>query len=181
MITYELRILDYLQTLHSPFLDSLMVFITHLGDYGLLWILIALVLIINPKTRKTGLALAFALLVDVLFSNLLLKPFVARIRPCDTHVNVPLLISRPLDYSFPSGHTAASFTAAVTLLGHKSRLGWPSLLLAFLIGFSRLYLYVHYPTDVLAGILIGFCIGGGITFLFRSIRSVRAKLMVRSH
>ena len=181
MQTYELRLLDALQALHTPLLDALMVFITHLGDYGLLWILLSLLMIFFPKTRKTGVLLAVALLLDLLMSNLFLKPFVARLRPFTLRPNIPLLVPRPLDYSFPSGHTAASFTASVTILGQKNRLGWPALVLSFLIGFSRLYLYVHYPTDVLAGILIGCCIGGGVTVFSKSLHSIKLRQVFRFH
>jgi undecaprenyl-diphosphatase len=172
---YELRILDSLQSIHTPFLDWLMVSFTALGDYGLIWIILAIILTILPKMRRTGITLIIALLLDVLVSNIWLKNFVARLRPCEINPTVSLLIPRPLDYSFPSGHTAASFTASCTLLGIESRLGWPSLLLSVLIAFSRLYLYVHYPTDVLAGMLVGFSLGALVSSLSNMQTTIHAQ------
>lgn len=97
-----------------------------------------------------------ALILDVLLCNMMLKPLVARMRPFTVNTGVELLINAPEDFSFPSGHTTASFAAAFALLFSKNKLWIPSVVLAVLIAFSRLYLYVHYPTDILAGILLGF-------------------------
>ena len=99
------------------------------------------------------------LVLEVICCNLVLKPLVARVRPCDVNTAVQLLISRPDDFSFPSGHTGASFAAVSALCCSRSRLWIPSLVLAVLIAFSRLYLYVHYPTDILAGMLLGITSG----------------------
>lgn len=99
----EIQILDWLQKLHTPVLDKIMCLITRLGDAGILWILLAAVLLLIPKTRKSGLILAGALVVDALLCNLILKPLVARIRPYDVNTAVQLLVSKPVDYSFPSG------------------------------------------------------------------------------
>lgn len=160
MLTWEFSVLDFIQThLRSGTGDVVMPLITHLGDGGALWIILALAMLLYPKTRKTGAALVAALVMEVLCCNLLLKPFVARIRPCDINTAVQLLVPRPDDFSFPSGHTGASFAAASALCFRGSKLRFPALALAALIGFSRLYLYVHYPTDVLAGALLGALLG----------------------
>ena len=100
-----------------------------------------------------------ALALDVLLCNVMLKPLVGRMRPFTVNTGMELLINAPKDFSFPSGHTAASFAAAFALLFVKNKLWIPSMILASLIAFSRLYLYVHYPTDVLAGILLGLIVG----------------------
>jgi undecaprenyl-diphosphatase len=131
-----------------------------LGDGGILWIALAVILLCFPKYRKTGFAMSAALLMGLLICNLSLKPLVARIRPYDFQLqnfnkSIPLLIAAPHDYSFPSGHTIASFEAAVALLIRDRKLGMGALALAVLIAFSRLYLYVHYPTDVLASVVLG--------------------------
>ena len=137
-----------------------MCFITRLGDAGMVWILLAVILLVIPKTRKYGLVLMTALCVDLVLCNGILKNLFARIRPCDINTQVQLLIARPDDFSFPSGHTAASFTAVTALyLSGEKKLWKPALMLACLIAFSRLYLYVHYPTDILGGILVGIAAG----------------------
>ena len=111
----ELTFLTALQSLHSPMLDGSMGFITRLGDSGILWVTLTAVLLVFRKTRRVGCVLAAALLIDAVLCNLLLKPLVARVRPCDILTEVQLLIPHPDDFSFPSGHTAASF-ASVTAL-----------------------------------------------------------------
>ena len=166
MITqqFDLPILRWIaENLHTPFGDAVMPAITFLGDGGWIWILMALVLLCIPKYRKAGLRMAAALLMGVVVCNLLLKPLVGRMRPFDYELQcfgtvVPLLIEAPTDFSFPSGHTIASFEAATVLLLHDKRLGIPATVLAIMIAFSRLYLYVHYPTDVLASIVLGIAI-----------------------
>lgn len=160
MLSFEFTILDWIQAnLRNPVLDLLMPAITTLGNSGLIWILLAVVLLLLPKYRKVGLSILAGLALEVICCNLVLKPLVARIRPCDVNTAVSLLIPRPDDFSFPSGHTGASFAAVSALYTSRNRLWMSSLLLAALIAFSRLYLYVHYPTDVLAGVVIGTMAG----------------------
>lgn len=156
----ELRILDFLQTIHTPLLDKILAFITSLGNAGIIWIVLAAVLLILPKTRKTGIIVAAALLMDLVLCNLILKNLVARVRPYDVNTAIDILIKKPLDFSFPSGHTAASFTAMTALFLAKMKKAWiAALVLAVLIAFSRLYFYVHYPTDVLGGAVVGILSG----------------------
>jgi len=154
---YELPILDYIQKhFRSPFGDTLFPAITHLADAGILWLILTFFFILYKKMRLTGLTMGLALILCVLIGNATLKPLVARIRPYELNSSVTLLIHPMPDFSFPSGHTLASFSCAYILLRtHRRILGYPALILATLIAFSRLYLYVHYPTDVLAGILLG--------------------------
>lgn len=156
----ELRFLDFLQTIHTPLLDKILAFITSLGNAGIIWIGLAVVLLILPKTRKAGIIVAAALLVDLILCNLILKNLVARVRPYDVNTAIAILIKKPLDFSFPSGHTAASFAAMTALFLAKMKKAWiAALILAVLIAFSRLYFYVHYPTDVLGGIVVGILSG----------------------
>lgn len=169
MMTLELNILDWIQTLHTSAGDSLMVFITNLGNSGFIWILLDILLLIFPKTRRVGAAMAFALILELILCNGVLKPLVGRTRPFDINTDVALLISPPADFSFPSGHTASGFAAASALCFAKSRLRFPALILAALIAFSRLYLYVHFPSDVLAGILLGVLTGAAGTLLGRRL------------
>ncbi len=156
----ELRFLDFLQTIHTPLLDKILAFITSLGNAGIIWIALAVVLLILPKTRKTGIIVAAALLMDLVLCNLILKNLVARVRPYDINTAIAILIKKPLDFSFPSGHTAASFAAMTALFLAKMKKAWiAALILAVLIAFSRLYFYVHYPTDVLGGAVVGILSG----------------------
>lgn len=156
----EFRILDFIQSIRTPLGDMVMPLITALGNSGIIWILLACILIAIPKTRKSGIVLVVALCWDVVLCDGILKHLVARVRPCDVNTSIQLLINRPRDYSFPSGHTAASFTAVTALYFSKERILWKvALVLACAIVFSRLYLYVHYPTDILGGIVVGIVAG----------------------
>jgi undecaprenyl-diphosphatase len=141
--------------MRSQFLDDIMPFITKLGSGGFIWIITGLVFLKSKQYRMDGIMLLASLLLCGLFGNLLLKPLVGRIRPCDIHMSVPLLIARPTDYSFPSGHAMSSFAAANIIFHANMELGIAAYILAALIAFSRLYLYVHYPSDILAGIILG--------------------------
>ena len=164
-ISFDLPILEWIQAyLQSDFLDTVMPIITLFGEGGIFWIAWAVILLIIPKTRKIGLSMLIALILGLLVCNLTLKPLVARVRPYDLQeqdfgVYINLLISRQSDFSFPSGHTIASFEAAVVLLKNSKKMGIPAMILAVLIAFSRLYLYVHYPTDVLAAVVLGIAFG----------------------
>ena len=158
---FDLPILDWIAgNLQCGFLDFIMPLITVLGDAGIFWIAVSAILIFIPKYRKAGLSMGLALLFGVVVCNMILKPWVARIRPYDYQLQhfgktIQLLVATPHDFSFPSGHTIASFEAAVALRIHDRKLGSIALVLAVLIAFSRMYLYVHYPTDVLASVVLG--------------------------
>ncbi|MBQ8579541.1 MAG: phosphatase PAP2 family protein [Oscillospiraceae bacterium] len=158
---FDLPILDWIAAnLWCPFLDAVMPAITVLGDAGIFWIAVAVVLLFIPKYRKIGLSMGAALLMGVLLCNVTLKPLVGRIRPYDYQLEhfgktIQLLIPAQHDFSFPSGHTIASFEAAVAIIIRNRKLGIPAMVLAVLIAFSRLYLYVHYPTDVLVSMVLG--------------------------
>lgn len=149
-------------------LDALMPLITHLGSGGALWLLAAGVLLLSKKYRRWGVALLGALAAGVLIGNLTLKPLAARARPCWLEA-AELLITMPSDYSFPSGHTLSSAIAATVLTAADRRFGWAAIPLAVLIAVSRLYLFVHFPSDVLAGALLGIGIGSGAAALCRQL------------
>ena len=165
-VSFDLPILDWIQAnLQSSFMDKFMPIVTVLGDAGLFWIAWAVLLLLFPKTRKIGLGMGFALIMGLLVCNVTLKPLIQRIRPYDFQeqefgILINLLIDRQHDFAFPSGHTIASFEAATVLLKNSKKMGIPAMILAVIIAFSRLYLYVHYPTDVIfsvfAGILFAF-------------------------
>ena len=162
---FDLPVLDWIRAhLQCSFLDAVMPVITFLGNGGIFWILAAIAMLCFAKTRRTGIGMGFALLMGLLLCNILMKPLFARIRPYDYQyikfgIHVPLLVERQHDFSFPSGHTIASFEAATVLLMGNRKFGIPAMVLAVLIAFSRLYLYVHYPTDVLVSVVLGIGLG----------------------
>lgn len=168
--SWEISVLDSLQNIHTPWLDKIMVAITSLGNAGILWIVMAAVLLIIPKTRKAGLCMAIALILDLLITNCLLKNLVARTRPYDVADFTDLIVKKPTDYSFPSGHTAASFAAVTALfMSRKKLLGAISCVIAILIAFSRMYLYVHFPTDIIGGIVVGVAAGVAAGLILKAI------------
>ncbi|MGI6013168.1 MAG: phosphatase PAP2 family protein [Oscillospiraceae bacterium] len=169
MITgIDFQILDFLQQhCRTQGLDKIFSTITHLGDAGIIWILLAAALLLIPKTRRCGIVVSIALILDLILCNGILKNLVARIRPFDVNTAVELLIQKPSDYSFPSGHTAASFAAVTALYCTHSRLRYPAFCVALLIAFSRMYLYVHYPSDILGGVLLGVICGCAAAQIFR--------------
>ncbi|MGN0648010.1 MAG: phosphatase PAP2 family protein [Oscillospiraceae bacterium] len=155
-MAWEFDVLNWIQeNLRCGLLDTVMPIITFLGNGGWFWIALTLVGFIPQKTRKYAFISAFALICCLVFGNLILKPCIARIRPFDVQTGIQLLIEKPHDYSFPSGHTQASFATATAIFFKDKRWGIGALVLAALIAFSRMYLYVHYPTDILAGVLFG--------------------------
>lgn len=142
--------------IRQDWMDAFWKGITMLGDSGWFWIVCSLLLLIPKQTRQTGVTALLALLIGALITNLTLKNVVARIRPYEVIEGLNLLIEKQKDFSFPSGHTCASFAAAfVYWKKMPGKYGVPFLLLAGLIAFSRLYVGVHYPTDVFAGLAIG--------------------------
>lgn len=148
-------LLQIQQHLRTDMLTPFMKIVTFLGNGGWFWILCAVVLLAVPKTRKTGYAAVLSLIFGVIVTNLLLKNIVARPRPfAEIEALIPL-IAKPTDFSFPSGHTTASFAVALVMLRMlPKKIGIPAVVLAALVAFSRLYLGVHYPTDVLAGFVV---------------------------
>lgn len=150
-------------SMHVTMLDTVMPWITKLGDDGIFWIALALILLIPKKTRRTGAAMAVAMVIGLVIGNGLLKNLFMRTRPYDAAgAAVPrskLLIAPLDDYSFPSGHTLVSFEAATALFKDHTVYGFMAYVLAILIAFSRLYLQVHYPSDVLGGAILGFLFG----------------------
>ena len=156
----DFSILNFIQEhLRCAFLDGFMPFITKLGNAGFIWIVISVIFICIPKYRRVGLTLGITLALSFVCYELILKNVIARPRPFVQNPAFVLLIKAPSGFSFPSGHTTSAFCAATILFCFKNKLRVPILVLAILIAFSRLYLYVHFPTDVLAGIIIGILFG----------------------
>lgn len=171
MQTAELAVLDWIQThLRCGFLDAVLPVISWTCDHGEIWILLAAVLLFWKKHRRTGVSVSFALILDLICCNMILKPLVGRIRPFAVNTAVELLTAPPADASFPSGHTAASFAAVFALRASGSPLWKPAAVLASVIAFSRLYLYVHWPTDVLGGIVVGAVVGTAGAWIAKRLR-----------
>ncbi len=151
----ELEILHGIQQLHRDWLTPVMVFFTTIGEHGLFWIALSIVLACIPRTRKCGVTMMAAMAFTFLVGNLLLKNIIARPRPCAVDTSVRLLIPFPSEYSFPSGHSSNGFTAACVIFCYYHKAGIAAFLTASIIAFSRMYFFVHYPTDILGGIILG--------------------------
>ena len=150
--------------------------ITKLGDAGIVWIILTVILLLIPKTRKSGVYMAVALIADLIICNVILKPIVARIRPYSINQTVQLLVTPLKDYSFPSGHTAASFASVSALyFAGRKRMAAGALIVSVLIAFSRMYLYVHYPTDVLGGLIIGLLCGWIADMIIQKVMEKRSR------
>jgi len=155
----ELAVLDAIQSIRFPALDFVMKYVTHLGDAGFLFVILTALLLSFKKTRLCGAVCATALIFDFLAVNVVLKPLVARARPFTLRTDILLLIARPMDYSFPSGHTAAAFAFASGIGAYSRKYQLWAYVIAAVIAFSRLYLYVHFLSDILAGMAIGLLCG----------------------
>lgn len=153
----ELSMLHALQSLHNPVLDQIMitVFNTLVGSLGQLWIVVGLVLLVIPKTRKCGAAVLLSYLVSFLIGNEWLKDLIARPRPCAVDETVQLIVKKPSSFSCPSVHTYLAFSSATAIFHYYKKAGIAVLVFAALVGFSRMYFFVHYPTDVLFGAVLG--------------------------
>ena len=152
----EIKFLELLQSLHFPLLNYIMIFITSLGNGGLIWIVAALFLIFQNKNmlKREGFTIAVALIIFSVLGLLILKPIIARPRPFIAQ-GVDILIKEPMGFSFPSGHTGSSFAAASVIYFYNKKRGLLALILATLIAFSRMYLFVHYPSDIVGGLILG--------------------------
>ena len=145
---------------HNGWLDMFFLGLTKLiGSYAQIWLAVGLILLIFRRTRKTGAAVLISYVGVLVLGHLILKPLIARPRPCQIDLDFPLLLERPTSSSFPSLHSAFSFGAATAIFMNYRKAGIPALAFAALIAFSRLYLFMHFPTDVLFGIVFGIITG----------------------
>lgn len=157
----EINFLLYIQeSVRNPWLDPIVTFLTSLGNAGWIWILLSALLLIPKKTRKIGFISFLSLFASLIVNNLLLKNLVGRIRPYDACQSLLPLVAKPVDASFPSGHTGSSFASAYVMYRYlPKREGIAAIVLAALISLSRLYVGVHYPSDVLTGMMTGIWSG----------------------
>lgn len=168
---FDLSVFEWVQGIRTPILTVLMKVITTLGDEGILFIVIGLVLLITKKYRKIGLAILVSLVVMLIFNNFVLKEIFARERPFNLFATFPEkyadwggeaaryiypdFVKAPHSYSFPSGHTSSAFAAGVAVLLLNRKFGIPATIFAFVMGFTRIYVGVHYATDVISAAIVG--------------------------
>lgn len=172
----ELEILHFIQGLHVQWLTPVMIFLSAIGEVGICWIIISIILVFFPKTRQCGLAMMASMALSFLLGNVVLKNIIARPRPFYADESVQLLIPIPSEYSFPSGHTLNGFTAAFTIFLYFRKPGVLAFILAGMIAFSRLYFFVHYPTDIIAGIVLGLLDAWVVVYLFKKYKRKDGKL-----
>ena len=172
---FEFAFLDWLQQFHNPVLDALAVFLNYAGEHGEIWIAFTLLLLLFRRTRKAGCAMATALVLYLVAGDCILKPLFARARPCDLNTSITMLVARPHGHSFPSGHTASGVAAAYALWLQNRKLGAPALVLAAFIAFTRLYLYVHFPPDILGGAVLGIVLGAAASALANYVANLKEK------
>lgn len=166
----DLSILDFIHnTLSNSVMDLIMVCITYSIEYGAIAILVFIVMMCIKKMRKTGFAVMGATLSVLLFGELILKHIVCRPRPFVINGAIELIIKAPSGFSFPSSHTATCFAMATAIYLFHKRLGIIAYIYAALVAFSRMYLYVHYPSDVIGGIALGIGCGIGTVALVKLI------------
>lgn len=152
--------LNWIQTnMKTKTMDRLMLWSSKLGDGGVIWIIYAVILLISRENRSVGITLFFVVTICALAGNFLIKPAFKRTRPCNRDVSKPMLLSRPSDSSFPSCHTMTSFAAVIAISQAGGLLGMTSVIFASMISFSRMYLFVHYPSDVIIGAIMGIAAG----------------------
>lgn len=156
MTETELQIMDWVQSaFRNAFMDAVMPVITVLGDNGYVWLGLSFALMAFKRTRKTGFLIFGAIFIGAVICNATLKPLVERLRPCVVRPDLAILAACETGFSFPSGHTTASFAAAGVLVLTHARFAWAGVILASLIAFSRIYMGFHFPTDVLGGMIAG--------------------------
>lgn len=150
----EFYLLDLMQNLRGPFQDRFFSAVTHLGDAGAVWIITGAVMLAFKKYRRCGISVLLSLLLCACVTSGIIKPMADRLRPYEVK---QILISIPMPFgaSFPSGHTSSSFAAAFSIFLLHKRESVPAFVVAVMIAFSRMYFYVHFPTDVLVGALVG--------------------------
>ncbi len=176
---FEVSILLWIQENLRGAMDGFWIAITTLADKGWFWIGLGVVLLLFRKTRVVGVTLLVSLMINGILTNLTLKDLFARPRPFNVSPELLTLIEKPSSFSFPSGHTSVSFAGALVLLKMMpKKVGVPAVILAAMIGFSRMYIGVHYPTDVLGGIVVGVIASEAAYYLvkYAQERCIRTKI-----
>lgn len=171
---FDFAVLDGIQNIFGcGFLDFLMPLISLIGG-GYLWAVTGLVLLFIKRQRINGITILSALIVTVLITEFLIKPIFMRERPFIQNDDFFLLVKEPFGSSFPSAHTSTSFASSVPFFRINRKIGISAVIFAFLVAFSRLYLYVHFPTDVITGAFIGIIFGFLSAIVADKIRTRKA-------
>lgn len=167
ILTFDDTVIHFINdNMRNAILDKIMEYISVLGNGGILWIGFSIAFILmGGEKRKIGFLMLASLAVEASVCNIVIKPAVGRIRPFDAH-HMEIIINKPRDYSFPSGHTAAAYAAAYSLYMSDKKKGKKMLCAATIMGFSRIYLLVHYPTDVIFGAVLGIICSFGVNKLY---------------
>lgn len=156
----EFNILYAIQSIRTDFLDSVVVFITNfIGKNAEIWLILGIALLIFKKTRKVGLAILLSYGLTWVICQDVIKDIICRPRPCHIDETIKLIVSRPSSYSCPSTHSALAAAMAASVYFFNKKYGVVAIIVALIIGLSRMYLFVHFPTDVLFGYLIGIIAG----------------------
>lgn len=166
----DFSILYWIQdNLRNSFMDFVMPLFSNLQDGGLIWISIAVVMLFFKRTRYCGIAVLFAMGIDTLITEYGIKNVVCRVRPCNLVDDVNMLVKKPTSYSFPSNHSASAFAGAVAVMLTIKKKAWtiPAFVFSGIIAFSRMYVFVHFPSDVFAGILLGSTISVLVCYLMK--------------
>lgn len=170
-------VLNWIQKdMTSPLMDAIMFTVTSLANGGIIFFITAGIMLLIKKYRRCGANILLCMAIGAVVANLILKPLIARERPCWSNEDVELLVAMPQDFSFPSGHTLHSVMVAVVIFMYDKRIGSLAIIMAVLISFSRLYLYVHFPSDVLCGALLGAAFAVAGYYLIKLIVSKSEKL-----
>lgn len=173
----EFSILYAIQNMRNPALDGFVLALTKvMGSYGQIWLLVGLLLCIFKKTRSCGISVLISYVLVFIVGQYGLKDLIARARPCQIDQTIELLVKRPSSYSCPSTHSAWAFAAATAIFMYFRKPGIVVLLIAALIGFSRMYLFVHFPTDVLFGAVLGIILAVATVLVQKNItKKLKAK------
>ena len=169
---FEFAFLDWLYQFRNPVMNAISIFFDYAGAHGEIWIAFTLLLLLFRRTRKAGFAMAVALVLYMAAGHFFLKPLFARPRPCDLNTSITMLVARPHGHSFPG------VAAAYALWLQNRKLGAPALVLAAFIAFTRLYLYVHFPTDILGGAVLGIVLGAAASAIANYMANYKKKQQI---
>ena len=165
---WDFSVLYFLQeNIRTDFLDGVAAILSVAFNAGIVWFVICALMAIPKKSRSAALMVLCAVVLAFVIGELTMKNIICRVRPCNVDTDILLAVSRPSSYSFPSGHSGSSFAAATAIFLWNKKWGIPALVLAMIVALSRVYLFVHYPTDVMVGAVFGALCAVAVYFVFK--------------